>query len=436
LGSGGTGIKTINLGGSAANVITVGNGQTAGSITIGGSLTTGTIFLGASATTTAETGIIDIGYGDGVDTINIGSYTTGAKTITLGSTAASSTTTINGATTSLTGATIKMTTLTAGTGYWLCDSSGTILEDNGTACTSSSSETMKHNIQTMGDVLPDLSALNPVTFDWNSGYQASNGGSYDMGFIAEQVQSIFPELVSTDSSGQVTGLNYLGLIPIAIKAAQEEEQQITTEQSDIALIQSSIQNGVLNVNGANIQGNTNIGGSLNVSGPTSLSDLTVSGTATTQELVVNDKATINNLQITGSAEFDGNINLAATVNTEQAITKQFIASGPIAAGSVVILDPTQNGYVTTTTDFEDTRIIGVAVDTANNAGDVIKVAIGGSVQVQADPFTAVASGDIMVSDVNAGKATADTNPKIGSILGKATSAPDANNLVWVLITLE
>jgi hypothetical protein len=162
----------------------------------------------------------------------------------------------------------------------------------------------------------------------------------------------------------------------------------------------------------------------------------VTGAASINQLAVADIATINILKVTGPAEFGGDIDLAASVNTRQAITKKFLASGPMPAGSVVIIDPTKDGYVTTTTSVGDTRIIGVAVDEALQEGDEIKVAIGGSVQVQTDQFTAVASGDMIVSDVRAGMAKADASPRVGSILGKATSAKDANNYVWVLITLQ
>jgi hypothetical protein len=103
---------------------------------------------------------------------------------------------------------------------------------------------------------------------------------------------------------------------------------------------------------------------------------------------------------------------------------------------VVIIDPTADGHITTTTNAKDTKIIGVAVNEALQAGDEVKVAIGGSVQVGVDQFTAVSSGDMIVSDSIAGKAKPDAAPTVGSVLGKATSAKDANNLIWILITLQ
>jgi hypothetical protein len=57
IGTGATGVKTIAIGGTAANVITMGNTQTTGSIALGNALTSGTIALGG----TAGTGQITIG---------------------------------------------------------------------------------------------------------------------------------------------------------------------------------------------------------------------------------------------------------------------------------------------------------------------------------------------------------------------------------------
>lgn len=57
IGTGTTGVKTIAIGGTAANVITLGNTQTAGSVAIGNAMTTGTVTVGG----TAGTGLITIG---------------------------------------------------------------------------------------------------------------------------------------------------------------------------------------------------------------------------------------------------------------------------------------------------------------------------------------------------------------------------------------
>lgn len=84
-GTGGTGIKTINIGGTAANVIGLGNTQTAGSISLGAAMTTGTIIIGGTG---AQTGVIGIGTGTGAQTLNFGTGGTGIKAINIGGSAA------------------------------------------------------------------------------------------------------------------------------------------------------------------------------------------------------------------------------------------------------------------------------------------------------------------------------------------------------------
>lgn len=71
IGTGGTGVKTIAIGGSAANVITIGNTQTTGSVAIGNALTSGTVTVGG----TAGTGAITIGQATNAtgQTVNVNS---------------------------------------------------------------------------------------------------------------------------------------------------------------------------------------------------------------------------------------------------------------------------------------------------------------------------------------------------------------------------
>ena len=57
-------------------------------------------------------------------------------------------------------------------------------------------------------------ALKPVSFDWK------HDGSSSLGFLAQDVQSVFPVLVSTDVNGSM-GVNYDGIIPVCVATSQE-----------------------------------------------------------------------------------------------------------------------------------------------------------------------------------------------------------------------
>ena len=82
--------------------------------------------------------------------------------------------------------------------------------------TQSSDRRLKTNIAAL-DASTSLAAINsltPVAYDW---LDPEKGGVRQYGFIAQQVQQVFPNLVSTTSATALTpngtlGLNYLGLI--------------------------------------------------------------------------------------------------------------------------------------------------------------------------------------------------------------------------------
>ena len=66
-------------------------------------------------------------------------------------------------------------------------------------------------------------------------YLPINDESYTkdrIGLIAQEVQEVFPELVSEDGNGILT-LNYVSLIPILIEAIKEQQEQIVSITSKI-----------------------------------------------------------------------------------------------------------------------------------------------------------------------------------------------------------
>lgn len=102
----------------------------------------------------------------------------------------------------------------------------------------SSDERLKTNITSL-DASSSLSAidsLNPVTFNW---IDPDQGGALQLGFIAQQVQQVFPNLVSTTSATALTpdgtlSLNYIGLISPIVSAVQELSADITSIENTIA----------------------------------------------------------------------------------------------------------------------------------------------------------------------------------------------------------
>jgi hypothetical protein len=82
-----------------------------------------------------------------------------------------------------------------------------------TAVNSSSDENLKKDIATIENALEKVNQLRGVEFTWKDNNEKS------MGLIAQELQKVFPELVSEDQNG--LSINYNGLIGVLIQAIKE-----------------------------------------------------------------------------------------------------------------------------------------------------------------------------------------------------------------------
>ena len=80
VGTGAAMANAINIGGTGANVVALGNTQTGGSVSIGDAMTGGTIDIGGSG---LQIGTITLGGGTGAQTIDLATGGTGIKTVNL-----------------------------------------------------------------------------------------------------------------------------------------------------------------------------------------------------------------------------------------------------------------------------------------------------------------------------------------------------------------
>ncbi len=95
-----------------------------------------------------------------------------------------------------------------------------VFATNGTINTSD--RNLKKNILPISYGLSSLLALNPVTYQWKDSIVDTNT---HIGFIAQEVKEIIPEVVTIDGEG-THGMNYSELVPVLIKAIQELNQKI------------------------------------------------------------------------------------------------------------------------------------------------------------------------------------------------------------------
>ena len=104
----------------------------------------------------------------------------------------------------------------------------------GTAWNSASDSRLKRDIKPMTTYgLSTVMLLKPVTYY----YKADKTNHHEVGFIAQEVQKIVPEVVSGTegdiSKGETLGLSYGNLGPVLTKAIQEQQTTIVAQQIQI-----------------------------------------------------------------------------------------------------------------------------------------------------------------------------------------------------------
>jgi len=92
--------------------------------------------------------------------------------------------------------------------------------------TVSSDARLKANIVSLGATLSKLLNIDGKT------YTIKKNGAQKIGVLAQEIQEVFPELVSEDKEGMLS-VNYQGLIPVLINALKEQEEKIVKQQTEI-----------------------------------------------------------------------------------------------------------------------------------------------------------------------------------------------------------
>lgn len=82
----------------------------------------------------------------------------------------------------------------------------------------SSDVNLKYNIKNIQTPLEKIKRLNGVSFTWNSLQDTYTG--YDLGIIAQEVEEVFPEIVTTRENG-FKAVKYERLIPLLIECVKE-----------------------------------------------------------------------------------------------------------------------------------------------------------------------------------------------------------------------
>ena len=96
------------------------------------------------------------------------------------------------------------------------------------ALVQTSAAKLKHNIEPLGSQMNKINSLRPVRYNWKN-----RSTPEEIGFIAEEVQKIYPELVGKDSNGKISGINYAKMVSVLVKSVQEQQNEIDSLNNEL-----------------------------------------------------------------------------------------------------------------------------------------------------------------------------------------------------------
>ena len=104
---------------------------------------------------------------------------------------------------------------------------GAILATNDVVAFASSDERLKENVEIIGSAVEKVEAINGVSFDWipMEGVHVHSG--HDVGVIAQDVEKVLPELVTTRDNGY-KAVKYDKLTAVLIQAVKELSDRVKT----------------------------------------------------------------------------------------------------------------------------------------------------------------------------------------------------------------
>lgn len=123
-----------------------------------------------------------------------------------------------------------------GDGQIDCDDGDCAEDDN---CIMAGSDyRLKDNISMLPYGLSEALQLDAKTYT----YKSDESSEKRMGFMAQEVQSIMPELVSMNKTNQHLQLKYMDLMAVLVNAIKEQQKIIEANQQQIEMLKCEIEN--------------------------------------------------------------------------------------------------------------------------------------------------------------------------------------------------
>ncbi|MDP2387344.1 MAG: tail fiber domain-containing protein [Bacteroidota bacterium] len=120
------------------------------------------------------------------------------------------------------------------------NATGTITASLGTAC--SSDKRFKKNISPLNNALTSVLKLDGVSYNWRVQEfpERDFNDSLQIGFIAQEVEKIYPQMVFTDAEGYKS-VDYSRLTPVLVEAIKEQQKIIDEQAKETEELKSLLQ---------------------------------------------------------------------------------------------------------------------------------------------------------------------------------------------------
>jgi hypothetical protein len=110
------------------------------------------------------------------------------------------------------------------------------IDANGQLGIAPSSARYKRDIAPMGSQSEGVLQLRPVTFAYKDDAQSTT----HYGLIAEEVATVYPELVTRTATGEVQAVRYQELIPMLLNELQRQRQALQRQQQELADLRAMV----------------------------------------------------------------------------------------------------------------------------------------------------------------------------------------------------
>lgn len=103
---------------------------------------------------------------------------------------------------------------------------------------------LKRNVAQIDNALEKIGALSPVSYEYDTDKFPDMHLPTETrrGFIAQEVEELFPEMVFEDGSeNEFKSMNYQEIIPVTVKAIQEQQSLINNQAAELKELKSLVQ---------------------------------------------------------------------------------------------------------------------------------------------------------------------------------------------------